>query len=51
MFEVEEFYLDPQGKLSTILYAKKTELLALAAKFEIAVNSRDRKDEIKNAIL
>ena len=51
MFNVEEFYSDPPGKLSTIVYAKKSELLALAAKFEIAVNSRDRKDEIKNVIL
>ena len=51
MFSVDQFFDDPQGKLSTIVYAKKTELLSLAVKYEIAVNSRDRKDEIKNTIL
>ncbi|XP_064100902.1 myb/SANT-like DNA-binding domain-containing protein 4 [Macrobrachium nipponense] len=51
MFSVDAFFSDPKGKLNTIVYAKKSELLALAAKFEVTASSRDRKDDIKNAIL
>ncbi|XP_068240108.1 uncharacterized protein [Palaemon carinicauda] len=51
MFSVDLFFSDPKGKLNTIVCAKKSELLALAAKFEVTVSSRDRKDDIKNAIL
>ncbi|XP_068246459.1 uncharacterized protein [Palaemon carinicauda] len=51
MFSVDLFFSDPKGKLNTIVCAIKSELLALAAKFEVTVSSRDRKYDIKNAIL
>ena len=51
MFSVNEFVSDPQGKVSTIVYATKSQLLDLAAKFHIEVRKTDTKDDLKNGIL
>ena len=51
MFSVEEFVSDPQGKVSTIVYATKSQLLDVAAKFHVEVRKTDTKDDLKNGIL
>ena len=51
MFSLDEFVVNPAGKLSTIVAAKKSDLINVAARLEIAINARDRKSVIQNTIL
>ena len=51
MFSIEEFFSDPQGKVSTIVYVTKSQLLDLAAKFHIEVWKTDTRDDPRNGIL
>ena len=51
MFSVDEFFNEPQSKLSTIVYATKSQLLILAAKYHLEVRRSETKDDIKNNIL
>ena len=43
MFSVDEFVGNPQGKLSTIVYATKSQLLELAATFRLEVQKSEKK--------
>ena len=51
MFSLEEFIKDPQIQLATIKYAKKSQLLQLAAKYQLEVRKTETKEKILNDIL
>ena len=50
-FSVDNFFSDSRSHLSSIVYAKKSDLIALASKFSVVHPPNAKKDEIRNCIL
>ena len=50
-FNLDEFCQNPSEHLSSIVYAKKSDLLAIAAHCSLVHSSSARKDEIRNSVL
>ena len=50
-FDIDEFCQNPSEHLSSIVYAKKSDLFSIAARCRLVHSSSAKKDDIRNSIL